>query len=60
MTRQIQLRDGIPVNPRDMTVQDWKDLYCALEYAKERIRKRHENDNEGTKRTRATRRTTDR
>ena len=40
--RVKQYRDGIPVNPNDWTVEDWKDLYLSLEFAKARIRKRHE------------------
>lgn len=41
-------RDGLPIDRRDWTEEDWKDLHEAIEQAKDRIAKRHENQTNDT------------
>lgn len=35
--------DGVPVDACDWTVDDWRDLFYAMEFTKKRIAKRHED-----------------
>lgn len=34
-------REGIPLDPRDFTPDDWQDLHAAMKVALEKIARRH-------------------
>jgi len=38
---EAKYSDGVPRDPRDWTVEDWNDLYKAMEWLKRRVAKRH-------------------
>lgn len=51
-SKPVRLKDGVPVDPKDWTPEDWKDLHQAIEAVKDKIRKRHlrRSKNEAKKR----------
>lgn len=34
-------KDGVPINPKDWTVEDWRDLHEGINSIKEKISARH-------------------
>jgi hypothetical protein len=44
-SKPVKMKDGVPVDPKDWTPEDWRDLREAIDAVKEKIAKRHEKRN---------------